>query len=119
MKVVAVGHRVVVKPYSIEEHDKVFKSAKAAGIELLGQDERRQQTAVDRGTVIEIGPTAFYAFHPSNHPEPFQPWCKPGDLIGYTKNAGKYIKISDNPEQHVLVINDEDVVAVLEEAQND
>jgi co-chaperonin GroES (HSP10) len=119
MKVIAVGHRVVVKPYSISEHDKVFASAKKAGIELLEVDERRQQTAVDRGVVIEVGPTAFYAFHPGNHPEPFKPWCKPGDLIGYTKNAGKLIKVSDSPEQHVLVINDEDVVAVLEEAHND
>lgn len=109
MQVKAVGHRLVIKPYSIEQHDPVFARAKAAGLTLLEQDERRNQVAVDKGTVLEIGPTAFIALNPPDYPA----WCKVGDVIGYTRNAGKYIKLDD--ESHVLVINDEDVVNIFKE----
>jgi len=109
MQVKAVGHRLVIKPYSIEQHDPVFARAKAAGLTLLEQDERRNQVAVDKGTVLEIGPTAFIALNPPGEPA----WCKVGDVIGYTRNAGKYIKLDD--ESHVLVINDEDVVNIFKE----
>jgi co-chaperonin GroES (HSP10) len=102
----AVGHRLVIKPYTIEENDKRFASAKAMGIVIPDQDARMHQISVDRGTVLEIGPTAFKDFGG-------EPWCQVGDIIGYTKNAGKFIKI--NETDHLLVINDEDVVAVLTE----
>lgn len=110
MQAKAVGHRLVIKPYTLEEHDPVFASAKAAGFELPEQSERNRQVTIDRGTVIEIGPTAFTALNP---PGRDIPWCKVGDIIGYTKNAGKFIKINDT--EHVLIINDEDVVTVLKE----
>lgn len=109
MKVVAVGHRLVIKPYTLEEHDPLYKSAKAAGIELLERDERREQVAVDKGTVLEIGPSAFTALNP---PGADVPWCVVGDVIGYTRNAGKFIKVDGG---HILVINDEDVVNIFKE----
>lgn len=110
MKVIAVGHRLVIKPYSIEQHDPVFARAKAAGLTILEQDQRREQVAVDKGTVLEVGPSAFTALNP---PGKDTPWCKVGDIIGYTRNAGKFIKLDD--ESHVLVINDEDVVNIFKE----
>lgn len=112
MKVKAVGHRLVIKPFSLEEHDKVLASAKAniPGFTMLKNDERREQVAVDRGTVLEIGPSAFTALNP---PGKDIPWCKVGDVIGYTRNAGKFINLDDN--SHVLVINDEDVVNIFKE----
>lgn len=110
MQVKAVGHRLVIKPFSLTEHDPVYASAAAVGIKLLDQDARREQTAVDRGTVLEIGPTAFTALNP---PGKDVPWCKVGDLIGYTRHAGKFITLDD--ESHVLVINDEDVVNIFKE----
>lgn len=112
MKVVAVGHRLVIKPYSIEEHDPIFAAARTAGIQLLEQNARREQVAVDRGTVLEIGPSAFTALNP---PGADKPWCKVGDLIGYTRNAGKFITLDETNKTHVLVINDEDVVNVFKE----
>lgn len=110
MIVKAVGHRLVIKPFSIEEHDPVFASASKAGIQLLDREARREQVAVDKGTVLEIGPSAFTALNP---PGKDHPWCKVGDIIGYTRNAGKYIKVDDT--HHVLVINDEDVVNIFKE----
>lgn len=116
MKVLAVGHRLVIRPHSLEEHDQVFASAKAAGIELPKIDKRRHQVSVDEGVVLEVGPSAFIAFYPNGVGEP---WCKVGDIIAYTKSAGKFINTSDDAEEYVLVINDEDVVAVLKEKAND
>lgn len=110
MRVTAVGHRLVIKPFTIEEHDPVFKNARAVGIELLEREERREQIAVDKGTVLEIGPSAFTALNP---PGKDIPWCQVGDVIGYTRNAGKFIKVDETT--HVLVINDEDVVNIFKE----
>jgi co-chaperonin GroES (HSP10) len=117
MKVIprAIGHRVVVRPHSLEEADPMLARAKAMGLQLREVDERRQLTGVDRGVVVEVGPNAFSALN-VNCPD--VPWCKPGDLIAYTKNAGKFIKTTEEALDSLLVINDEDVVAVLEE-QND
>jgi co-chaperonin GroES (HSP10) len=111
----AIGHRVVVKPYSLAEADPMLARAQALGITLQPVDERKLATGVDRGTVVEVGPNAFSALN-VNCPD--VPWCKVGDLIAYTKNAGKYIKTTEEALDSLLVINDEDVVAVLEE-QND
>jgi len=112
MRVVAVGHRLVIKPFTVEQVDEVVASAKRTGIIVQEQTERQMLTGVDRGIVLEVGPEAFKAFGTTA-------WCKVGDTIGYTKNAGKFIKINDDVKQSVLVINDEDVVAVLEETVND
>lgn len=110
MKIVAVGHRLVIKPYRIEDHDPVYARAKASGITLLDQNERREQIAVDKGTVLEIGPSAFTALNPVGKDKP---WCKVGDVIGYTRNAGKFITL--DKDDHYLVINDEDVVNIFKE----
>jgi len=108
MKARAVGFRLVVKPLSVEENDAVVASAKRSGIIVQDQTERQMLTGVDRGVVLEVGPDAWVAFNAS------EPWCKVGDLIAYTKNAGKFIRVSEDVKESVLIINDEDVVSRLE-----
>lgn len=97
------GHRIVVKPITFQELDEVYKRASAAGIQLLEADERAEQSAVDKGTVIKIGPTAFKDFGG-------EPWCKEGDIVVYARHAGKRVK---DGETDYLVLNDEDLVCVL------
>jgi co-chaperonin GroES (HSP10) len=109
MKARAVGFRLVVKPLSVEESDAVVASAKRTGIIVQEQTERQMLTGVDRGIVLEVGPDAFVAYQAS------VPWCKVGDMIAYTRNAGKFVRISDDVKESVLIINDEDVVTVLED----
>jgi len=112
MRAVAVGFRVHVRPLSVEENDAVIASAKRTGIIVQEQTERQMLTGVDRGVVLEVGPIAFKAYGGD------EPWCKAGDMIAYTKNAGKFIKVSDDIKESILVINDEDVVCVLKEDEN-
>ena len=101
----AIIHRIVVKPDSLEAVDPVYAAAKAAGIAFAELDElRMERNAVDRGTVVRVGPTAFMDYHGVDV-------VQPGDYIAYAKYAGKTVKDFDGVDY--LVINDEDVVCKL------
>jgi co-chaperonin GroES (HSP10) len=105
MNIVPCGHRLVIKPFALEEHDEVYARAKRAGLELLPIDERKQQVNIDQGTVVAIGPSAFKDFGGDA-------WCSVGDVIGFAKFGGKYIK-DPGTKEDFLVLNDEDVICVL------
>ena len=98
-KVVAVGFRVHVTPDKTETE----KKASAAGFILPDhQDVKAARVAVDSGVVTDIGPTAWAEYAG-------EPWVKVGDHIVYARHAG--YRVGDD----VLVINDADVVAKLED----
>lgn len=100
MKISPAGHRVVV----IQDMSETEKMAAKAGF-FLGVDEKRQeQASVDTGVVESIGPTAFKDFGGDA-------WCKVGDRIAFAKYGGKTI---GEGEAKRIVLNDEDVVAILE-----
>lgn len=101
------GCRILIKPYKLQEHDKVYAAAKAAGIELPEFSERKEQVNVDKGTVLEIGATAHKDYIGE---------LKVGDVIGFAKFGGKYIQDPET-EELLLVINDEDVICVFKEAK--
>lgn len=101
-----VAHRLVIKAFDITESDDVYKSAKGAGLILSGEDKlKREQAAVDRGTIVSIGPTAFRDFG-------WEHTLVIGDDIVYAKYAGKDVEDPETKEKFIL-INDEDVVAIL------
>lgn len=102
------GYRVLVKPDSLEQFDKTIASAKAAGIQLLDSEERKEATAVDTGVVVQIGPVAFVDRGGAEN------WCKVGDRISYARHGGKIVKDPTDPNIKYLVLNDEDVVLVWE-----
>ena len=106
MTVKVCGHRVLIKVFDIAEVDDVFKSAKAAGIHIQESDQMgREQGAVDRGVVVQLGDTAFKDFSEA-------PWCVEGDEIVFSRYAGK--KITDPYTKEIFTcINDEDVLIVI------
>lgn len=110
MKPQTPGHRVLVKPTSLEEVDPVFALAKKANIQLIERTERQEATIIDTGTVVQVGPTAFNDFGGADK------WCKVGDVISYTRYGGKTVADPDDKENKWLVINDEDVIMVWEKA---
>jgi co-chaperonin GroES (HSP10) len=113
-----VGHRVLVKKMKVEERDPVFKSAVKAGLALPDHDDlRRREAGVDRGHVVSIGSDAWKQFYANANPGDtylvnFKPWCKVGDFVAFAKYGGMPLKDADGNEY--IMINDEDVVAVLE-----
>jgi co-chaperonin GroES (HSP10) len=110
MKPQVVGHRLLVKPVALEEADPAFAAARRMGLDLSERTQRQESSIIDRGTVEQIGPTAFEDFGG-------EAWCKVGDLIDYVRHGGKYVLNPDNKEEKWLVLNDEDVLIVW--SQND
>lgn len=98
------GCRILIKPFSLQEHDAVFAAAKRAGIELPEFSERKEQINVDKGTVIQIG---------SKCHEDYVGNLSVGDVVGYSKFGGKYIK--DSNDELLLVVNDEDIICLFKE----
>jgi len=99
------GCRILIKPFKIEEQDEMIRRAKSLGIELLPDDERKRQSLVEQGTVLQVGPGC----DPS-----FVEGLKTGSIIGFAKFGGKFVKDLESKEDF-LVINDEDVVCIYKE----
>jgi co-chaperonin GroES (HSP10) len=106
--IIPAGHRVVVRQEKYDEHDEVFASAKRVGIEIVKDREVRYQASVDKGVVVSIGPTAWKDFGAV-------PWANVGDVVVFAKNAGKTIEDPQDKETPYVVLNDEDIVAIIKE----
>lgn len=105
MAIKPVLHRILVKPLKLDEIDKDFISAKAAGIIIPEKEKSREQAAVDKGIVVDIGSTAFKDFGTDSP-------IKIGDEVAFARYGGKTIKDSATEEDYVL-LNDEDIIAIL------
>lgn len=93
--IVPVLHRLLIKPDSVE-------TKTASGI-ILTIDERREQAAAEKGTVVAIGDTAFKDFEADVIPVV-------GDKVYFAKYAGKEVKEND---EKFLILNDEDIVGII------
>lgn len=107
MGIKALGHRLVIRADKFEEKDKAIASARKAGIFVEVESADREQKAVDTGTVVDVGISAFKDFGTDR-------WCNVGDHVAYAKYSGKWI-IDPVTEEQFLVINDEDVICLLTE----
>ncbi len=108
MKPVTPGHRVLIKPDSLDVVDPAFASARKMGIQFIEKTERQEATIIDTGIVVQIGPTAFKEFGGRDN------WCKEGDRVSYTRHGGKMLSDPDDAETKWLVLNDEDIIMVWE-----
>lgn len=107
--IVPILHRILVKQDKLEEKDEAFKKAGAAGIFIPNLDERgREQAAIDTGVVVAIGATAFRDFGTESP-------IKVGDSVVFARHAGKII-VDPHDEVQYVALNDEDVVAKIQEA---
>ena len=99
------GCRVLLKPFKIQEHDKVFASAKIQGIIIPEMSQRKEEVNVDKGTVLQIGPKAH---------EDYVGDIKVGDVVGFAKFGGKFVQ---DPIDDVvyLIVNDEDLICSFKE----
>lgn len=105
--IVPCGHRVLVKQIDYDEHDEVFKSAKSLGLEIVKDKQVRYQASVDEGVILAIGSTAWKDFGGE--------WANVGDKVVFAKNAGKLVQDPSDKDGHYVVLNDEDIVAVIKE----
>jgi co-chaperonin GroES (HSP10) len=105
MQIKPILHRILVKPDVLEEVDEVFRRAKAAGLAFDFSEREREQAAIDTGTVLSFGPTAFRDFGADNP-------LKVGDKVVYAKYGGKAIVDPETKIKYVA-LNDEDVIAIV------
>jgi co-chaperonin GroES (HSP10) len=108
MAITPTGHRVLIEQEDLQEHDEVYKRAKAAGLEIQLDRNVKAQEGVDVGIVRKIGLTAWKDFGG-------EPWCKVGDKVVFAKYAGKKVEDPADKAKHFTILNDEDVVAVITE----
>ena len=73
---------------------------------ILALDEKKERKAVEYGTVVQVGPTAFIDYGRS--PD----IVKVGDRISLNRYAGK--SIVDVDEQEYVLVNDQDVLCIIE-----
>jgi co-chaperonin GroES (HSP10) len=107
-------HRVLVDRDEPEDTNatKTQKEMKRLGListpsqaEELEKQARREAASMDKGRVLALGETAFRDYG-------IDCPIKVGDYISYAKFGGKDI-IDPDDEKTYVVINDEDVVAIL------
>lgn len=100
-------HRIAVQPFDFNDWDEGRKRLKELGWEVPNVEQGiRAQASVDVGTIVQIGPTAFKGFSDEIP-------VKVGDLVSYVKNSGKLVKNPINEKEEVVILNDEDLVAVF------
>ena len=97
-------HHILVKLDDATEADEVYKRAKACGLHL--ELDKREKQAVEYGTVILVGPTAYtdLGADPSI--------VKVGDRVSLTRYSGK--KVVDSDGEEYMLFNDSDVLCVIE-----
>jgi len=102
------GHRVIVKLDSVE-------TVSAGGILLQGSiDERLEKAGIQLGIVVAYGDQAWKAFSTDFTGKP---WANVGDYIFFARYAGK-ILIDPIDGEDYMIMNDEDILAVIEEGSN-
>lgn len=101
---IPVLHRVLVKADTVEESDEVLRRAKALGLHI--ELDKREQAAVETGVVVAIGETAFRDYGAEGI-------LSTGDKVYFAKYAGK--QVTDVDGSKLLMLNDEDVVAIIKE----
>lgn len=85
MRVKAPSYHIIVR---IEKVDKPKEEYSKGGIFIESRsdkDLKLEQEGFTLGTVMDIGPTAFYT-KASN-----EPWCKVGDVVQFHKYSGDLV----------------------------
>lgn len=97
-------HHILIKLDEATEVDEVYRRAKAAGIHL--ELDKREAKAVEYGTVVSVGPTAYldYGRDPTI--------IKIGDRVSLNRYSGK--EIIDTDGTKYVLANDQDVLAIIE-----
>ena len=104
MKILPVGHRILIKPDKIEEKTK-------GGIIIHHDLLQKEQQAQVAGMVVEVGGDCYREYD--------APWCKKGDRVLYQRHAG--MRVPDGKGgflEDLLLLNDLDITGIILEENN-
>ena len=94
------GYRVIVKPDLVEE-------VTESGLFVAWENKDREQAGAFYGTLVAIGPSAWKAYDDGT------PWASVGDRVVFSRYAGRYIDDPDDIDTKYILLNDEDILAVI------
>jgi chaperonin GroES len=94
------GYRVTVKPDPLEE-------VTESGLIVAWENKDREQAGAFYGTLAAVGPSAWKAYDDGT------PWASVGDRVVFSRYAGRYIDDPDDIDTKYILLNDEDVLAVI------
>ena len=98
----ALGRRLIVKPDEVEV-------VTEGGI-ILTINKELERAGQITGVIHSIGHLCWTDFIDE------EPWAKVGDRIHFSRYAGRYIEDPETKERY-MIMNDEDVLAIIEEVQ--
>lgn len=98
-KIKPTSYRVLVKMDELEETTE-------AGIIIARENEQRDAMGQTTGVVVALGPTAGKGLG--------EPFPIVGNRVYFAQYAGKKILDPDNKENEYLIMNDEDIIAVVQ-----
>jgi co-chaperonin GroES (HSP10) len=103
-------NRILVVMEEIKkEHEVTMPDGTVLKLQVAyGELEGRIQASVTEGVVVQIGPDAYTDYGYKEN-KPF----KVGDKVQFAKYAGRGVFDPDEPTKRLVVINDEDVLAII------
>lgn len=104
MAIKLLRHHILIQLEDAIEADEALRRARAAGIHI--ELDKREKEAVEIGTVVQVGPTAFKDFGFETSP------IKEGDKVSLIRYSGK--KTKDSTGTLYYIFEDSDILAIIE-----
>lgn len=124
MKLQVLGQRVLIK--------RDVPPKKLGLIELPPDAQQRERIGIAKGEVLQIGELCFKDTEMKDiqtvngsitvTERVGKPWCKVGDRVLYQRHSGMRIPdpiVPDGYVEDLIIVLDKDVVAILEDVNND
>lgn len=111
MAIVPKGHRVLIKPDSVDDQLN-FDFGNGKTFQIVA-DKRLERSGQVHGTLVAVGEQAWKAFGKDFTGEP---WASVGDKVLFCRNAGQFVCLpgeENDPDKQFLLCNDEDITAVI------
>jgi co-chaperonin GroES (HSP10) len=109
----ATGYHVLVEPMGVVKKSGLSELDKL-GFEVQHEDEKLSKYAVQFGTIISIGPTAWESFGPNFTGKP---WAKVGDKVFFPRYSAATVQDPENGREFALLV-DNDIQLIVEEGEN-
>jgi len=111
MKLKPAGFSVLIKVEPIEKYHK------GSVIAMLDNEAKREHGGQDVGEVVEFGPLAYLGYKGCKSASDWCPGLKVGSKVEFNRYDGKTPRAAEIDEsfRNYRIINDNDIIAVLEE----
>lgn len=109
------GYRILVKLIEVKTGLEGLAAENAPTLagkgfqHMTDQEKDRHDKGQDHGIVLDLGPLAYKRMGADT-----EPWCKKGDVIAFTRYAGKAVEHPVGSKAYFQIINDDDVFGVIE-----